>query len=151
MNPVFPLTRGVAVVVEVGRPLQKPEDVYSFLGIRNGSVHDGFDREGADLHLDGDWNAIDICAHVWTVLTKRALQSSAADAGLFQEGFINLNLAASVFIALALGIVAGDWILVGEVVDAIPAGFENHRVTTFEAVERAVGFRFQVSGHGLSV
>ena len=151
VNPAFPVARGVALGVELGRPLQKPEHVHAILRVFDGASHDGVLRQRTDLDLNGHGDAAYDCAYIGSDVSKRTLQSEIGDTRFFLQGQIDFQFATTMSVAFALGEFAGNRVGVGEVVDTGPARFEDDFLVAFEAEKRGVSFRLHVGGHDLAV
>lgn len=139
VNPLLPKTRRIAPTVEFGCPLQEPQDVDALAVIVDCTSHDGFYGKRTDLHFDSDRDTVYVCAYIWADGSKRTLQSNIAHMGLLQKSLIDFHFASAMFIRFALAEFAGNGVLVGKVVNAVAAAFQENRITTHEAKERAVG------------
>lgn len=151
MNPLFPKFRGISAGIEFRRPLQKPKDINPSLVIINRPTHDRLNRKRTNLNLDGDWDAIHVCADVRADGSKRTLQRNIANMRLLQQRLVNLHLASAMLVRFALGEFAGDGVSMSKVVDAVPAAFQKNRITTNKARKRAVELEFRICGDGMTV
>jgi hypothetical protein len=119
--------------------------------VLGGSLTDGLDGEGTDLHLDGDRNAVDVGAHVGSDFAQRALQRHIANTGRILKRGEDFQFAAAVIFTFTRGEFAGDRIRVREVVNASSSGFEQNFLVAFEADERAVRFSLEIGGNSLTI
>ena len=116
VNPRFPLARRISRGVEFWRPLQKPEDENPAPMVVNRPAHDGLNREGTDLNLNGDRNAIDKRAHVRAIRSERTLKRRAPHVGHSLKRLENFHFAAAVFVAFVLREMARNGIGMREVI-----------------------------------
>jgi len=138
VNPFFPNRWRESRIVQFFTPRQKPENVNPLLVIRDGAIANRFHRQIAYLHLDSDRDAIDVCGNVWADTPQAPLHNDILDTRLFFEGFVNLDLATEVFIALGNRIFARQQVRMREMRAFVSARFQQNLFIANRASKRPV-------------